>query len=151
VIGRDCSRTTGRNPLVQWSGYWFGSLRGAGSRIRMGLDMGETMFPVQIRTPGRLPGPVPNSSNAPWNGRPEDLDCSSVLEQCPTRWRITCCCRGKALIRSGIKFPMGPYNISCHRLGEPQIDFHPITKCKLSKGNDTNACGSCIEGSVSGN
>ena len=60
-IGPEGSCQTRRNPLVDGYGAGFGPPRISGSGIWTVLEPNRTVFPVQTRTAGGLPGPVANT------------------------------------------------------------------------------------------
>jgi len=62
--GTDGSSQTRQNPRVDGYGYGFGPPRSSGSGFWTGLEPNRTVFPVQTRTAGGLPGPVANTTPA---------------------------------------------------------------------------------------
>jgi len=60
--GTDGSSQTLQNPRVDGYGYGFGPPRSSGSGFWTGLEPNRTVFPVQTRTAGGLPGPVANTT-----------------------------------------------------------------------------------------
>jgi len=67
-IGTDGSTQTGQLLRVDGYGYGFSLPRGTSSGIRMGLGATRTIIPVRPQTPGRLAGPIANTSidSRPW-------------------------------------------------------------------------------------
>jgi len=58
----DGSSQTRQNPRVEGYGYGFSPPRYSGSGFWTGLELNRTIFPVQTRTAGGLPGPVANTT-----------------------------------------------------------------------------------------
>jgi len=56
------SSQTRQNPRVDGYGYGFGPPRSSGSGFWKGLEPNRTVFPIQTRTAGGLPGPVANTT-----------------------------------------------------------------------------------------
>jgi len=73
--GTDVSSQTRQNPRVDGYGYGFGPPRSSGSCFWTGLEPNRTVFPVQTRTAGGLPGPVANTT--PWSY----TKCSQTLQE----------------------------------------------------------------------
>jgi hypothetical protein len=61
--GTDGSSQTRQTPRVDGYGYGFGLPRRSRPGFWTGLEPNQTVFPVQTRTPGGLPGPVANTSS----------------------------------------------------------------------------------------
>jgi len=68
--GTDGSSPTRHNLRVDGYGYGFGPPRSSRSGVWTGLEPNRTVFPVQTRTAGGLPGPVvyttPNKAPGPY-------------------------------------------------------------------------------------
>jgi len=63
-IGTNGSSETRQNQWVTGYGYGFGPQRSCGSGFWTVLEPNRTLYPVQTRTAGGLPGPVANTSSA---------------------------------------------------------------------------------------
>jgi len=64
-IGTDRSSQTRENPRVDRYGSGFGPPRRCGSDFWTVLEPNRTVYPVQTRTAGGLPGPVANTTPTP--------------------------------------------------------------------------------------
>ena len=62
--GTDGSSHTQQNPGVDGYAYEFGPARISRSDFWPGLEPNQTIFPVQTRTAGGLPGPIANTTLA---------------------------------------------------------------------------------------
>ena len=74
--GTDGASQTWQNARVDGYGYGFGPPRNSGSGFWTGLEPNRTIFPVQTKTAGGLPGPVANTTYA-WKG---NYSCSVNVE-----------------------------------------------------------------------